>query len=403
VAVAGPAAQGDLGERLRPRRLLLILDGLHDAETAAAAAPLVVAWLRRAPGLKVLVTGRVRLRAQGEAVLEVRGLTVPAGPDDLAGSPAGAFFLRAAARARPAPPLDAAGRAAAAAVCRAVDGLPLALELAVGCLRGMTCADLAAELRRGASGLDLLAAETVGRPARQHRMRAVLEDAWARLPEAERAALRGLSVFDGGFTRSAAGAVAGVTARQLLALTEAAVVVRLRGAGAPGDAAAGRYALPAPVRAYAAERLAECPAEERRVRMRHGHLVAALSGRFPPAADAARAGAADGPPPRVRPPTYRLPLADRRAVGLDDALAQYLAERSALREQPWGAGPGAVSFVGLPPSARRSAARPVATRLVAPPPGGGGRGGLRYHGGGRPDGAGGVYRGVAARSPPPPG
>jgi DNA-binding SARP family transcriptional activator/predicted ATPase len=375
---AGPAA---LCECLRARRLLLILDGLHDAATAASAAPLVVAWLRQAPGLKVLATGRVRLLAEGEAVLEVRGLPLPAGPDDLAASPAGALFLREAARARWEAPLDAAGRAAAAAVCRAVDGLPLALELAAGCLRGMTCADLAAELSRGASGLDLLAAETVGRPARLHRMRAVLDDAWAGLPEAERDALRGLSDFDADFTQASASAVAGVTAPQLLALTEAAVVVRLCGAGAHGDGAAGRYALPALVRAYAAERLAERAPEAHRVRTRHGDLGAATSGRFLPAVDAAGAGVPGRPPLGARPEAPRPPHASWWPPGgglsappgrLDVAIAGYLAERAALREQrvhreqPWAAGPCAGPPVGLP-SAARSPPPPAET---TPTPGG---------------------------------
>jgi predicted ATPase len=250
-----------------------VLDGLDGPEATAAAGGLLPPLLRQAPGLTILVTSRARLSLPGQTRIDVRGLPLPARPEDLDTSPAGACLLRAA-RAQGAPPPAAADRAAAVAICRAVDGLPLALELAAGCLRGMPYAALAAELHQGTAALDLLAAPGAGGAGGVQSGRGVrplLEDAWARLSEAERTVLRDLAPFCGAFTRAAAGDVAGATAAQLVALVDAGVLLRTDAgsAGAPaGTGAAGRYLLPALVRAFAGERLSERPEEARRVRRR---------------------------------------------------------------------------------------------------------------------------------------
>ena len=132
--------------RLRSRRVLLVVDGMDGLATGAGA---LATLLQQTAGVKLVVTSRTRLRLPGETVYDVRGLSVPAGAADLERSDAGQLFLEEAARVRPEAPLGPAERAAAAEVCRLLDGHPLALLLAAGGLRGVTCADLAADLAAG--------------------------------------------------------------------------------------------------------------------------------------------------------------------------------------------------------------------------------------------------------------
>ena len=152
---AGHAGSGDGGAvdrlaavagRLRSKRVLLVVDGMDGLTTGAGA---LATLLQQAAGVTLLVTARTRLRLSGETVCDVRGLRVPAGAADLERSDAGQLFLEEAARVRPEAPLGRAERAAAAEVCRLLDGHPLALLHAAGGLRGVTCADLAADLAAG--------------------------------------------------------------------------------------------------------------------------------------------------------------------------------------------------------------------------------------------------------------
>jgi hypothetical protein len=224
---------------------LLVVDRVdHHLRGAAVLAAL----LQQAAGVKLVVTSRVRLRLQGETVCEVRGLSTPTGPEDLERSGAGRLLLEAAARVRPDAPLSPAERAAAAEVCRQLDGCPLAILQAADCLRSVTCADLAVCL---AAGQELPAVPSPDRPARQHSLRAALDAAWAPLSDAERATLRRLAEFRGPFARAAA-AGAGAETADLLGLVDAGLVDRVDD---------GHYALTARVRRYAAGRLAADPAD----------------------------------------------------------------------------------------------------------------------------------------------
>ena len=233
--------------RLRSRRVLLVVDGMDGLVTGAGA---LATLLQQTAGVKLVVTSRMRLRLPGETVYDVRGLTVPAGASDLERSDAGQLFLEEAARVRPEAPLGPAERAAAAEVCRLLDGHPLALLLAAGGLRGVTCADLAADLAAGRE-LPAPAPPARGLPAGQTSLRAVLDDAWTQLTDAECAVLRRLAAFRGPFSRDAAAAGAGAESAHLLGLVDAGLLGRLEG---------GRYALNALVQRYAAARQAEASA-----------------------------------------------------------------------------------------------------------------------------------------------
>jgi DNA-binding SARP family transcriptional activator len=274
---AGHSGSGDGGAidhlaavagRLRSRRVLLVVDGIDGLVTGAGA---LATLLQQTAGVKLVVTSRMRLRLPGETVYDVRGLAVPAGAADLERSDAGQLFLEEAARVRPEAPLGPTERAAAAEVCRLLDGHPLALLLAAGGLRGVTCADLAADLAAGRE-LPGPASTAHGLLAGQTSLRAVLDAAWTQLTDAERAVLRRLAAFRGPFSRDAA-AGAGAESAHLLGLVDAGLLGRLEG---------GRYALNPLVQRYAAARQAEASA-----------AAGAAAGTLPSSASAGDAPAGD--------------------------------------------------------------------------------------------------------------
>ena len=148
-------------------------------------------------------------------------------------------------------------RATVLRICRLVDGMPLAIELAAAWLRSLACAEIAAELQRG---LEILHSDQLGIPDRHRAMRVVFDHSWQLLNQDERELLQALSVFQGGFLREAAEQVAGATPALLAALTDKSML-RMT--------AEGRYTIHELQRQYAAERLAASPAHEVAIRNRH--------------------------------------------------------------------------------------------------------------------------------------
>lgn len=205
-----------LAEHLRTRTLLLVLDNFEPI--AASGTPLLQQLLDGAPGLKLIVTTRERLALAAQWALPLDGLPCPE-PEDmdrLDDFDASRLFVAAARRADPT--LDAAAeRASIVDICRQVDGLPLALEMAAAWTRFMRCDAIVRELREGT---DLLRAHHPEFPARQASLEAVFEQSWRLLGERERQALARLSVFRGGFTVDAARAVASAALPVLGALVD---------------------------------------------------------------------------------------------------------------------------------------------------------------------------------------
>jgi DNA-binding SARP family transcriptional activator len=199
-----------LARRLAPLSLLLVLDGF---EAVIDAGPALLTLLAAAPGLRVMVTSRERLAVDGEWLLPLTGLDVPApgaSAEAVLQSQAGALFVARARAVNPA--FDAvAASPAVARICRHLDGLPLALELAAAWARVLPAADIAAEL---AQGLDFL-----GR-GQGVDLDAVFARSWALLTAGERDAQARLAVFRGGFTRAAAKEAAGVDLPMLAALLD---------------------------------------------------------------------------------------------------------------------------------------------------------------------------------------
>ncbi|MGA0610577.1 ATP-binding protein [Caldimonas sp. KR1-144] len=205
-----------LAAALRERQLLLVLDNL---EQLADVAPAVIDPLLAAcPRLKLIATSRVRLGLASEQLLPLEGLPCPEreDADRVEAFDAARLFVAAARRVEPGL-LPAVEAAAIVEICRLVDGLPLALELAAAWTRVLSCEAIADELREGTA---LLRASDASHPARHASIEHVFEQSWRRLGDAEREALAGLTVFQGGFSLEAARAVAGTPLPVLGALVD---------------------------------------------------------------------------------------------------------------------------------------------------------------------------------------
>jgi DNA-binding SARP family transcriptional activator/predicted ATPase len=265
----GADTAAHLAAWLRERALLLLLDNM---EHLLDGAELLSLLLQRAPRLKLLITSRERLRLPEEWVLEVRGLPLPADPDEVERAPASSLYLQLMRQAGASAPLDAAERAAIVRVCLLTQGLPLALVLAARWAPSLPVAAIVRELH---TGLDLLAAPGPQLPERQRSMRLVLRATWGRLSKEEREAMRRLALFQPGFTREAARLVTGVALPTLLMLGEAALLGR--------DPGVERYTMHELVRQYATEQLATHPEEEAEMRARHATYYAGLVREVTPA------------------------------------------------------------------------------------------------------------------------
>ncbi|MEU0686774.1 AfsR/SARP family transcriptional regulator [Streptomyces uncialis] len=225
-----------LAEHCAPRRMLLILDNCE--HVVGAAAHLAEYLLARCPGLTVLATSREPLGVPGESLRPVEPLPEPF---------AMRLFADRGAAARPGFRI-ADDPGAAAEICRRLDGLPLAIELAAARLRMLTPRQIADRLddrfRLLTSG-----ARTV--LPRQQTLRAVVDWSWELLDGDERTVLRRLSVFAGGCDLAAAEDVCGPAALDALgSLVDKSLVV-----AAPGPDGPMRYRLLETVGEYAAEQL----------------------------------------------------------------------------------------------------------------------------------------------------
>jgi predicted ATPase/DNA-binding XRE family transcriptional regulator len=194
-----------LASHLRARHLLLVLDNF---EHVLPAAPLLTDLLGACPDLHVLVTSRATLRIRGEQVLPVPPLAVPASGRTEAGSswrvPSVALFVERARARQPDLILTAADWPPVAELCRRLDGLPLAIELAAGWIGVL---DPPALVGRLAQRLPMLEKGLRDAPRRQQTMRDALQWSYDLLDPDEQAIFRQLSVFAGGASLEAITAV----------------------------------------------------------------------------------------------------------------------------------------------------------------------------------------------------
>ena len=236
------------------RHVLLVLDNF---EHLPEGTGLVSGLLAAAPALKVLVTSRHVLNLREEWVCPVGGMDIP---DAALNGSIGDFdavrlFAERAVQAGPdfalEPDHDHVLR-----ICQLVEGMPLALELAAGWTRTLSCAVIASEIQQG---IEFLHTNLVNVPERHRSMRAALNHSWQLLDADDQAVFRRLAIFRGGFTHEAAQAVAGASLMILTRLVDQSLV-KLN--------AKGRYDLHELLRQFAEEHL-EASGEMEAIREAH--------------------------------------------------------------------------------------------------------------------------------------
>lgn len=236
----GPRADG-LVAYLSDRELLLAIDNF---EQLLSAGPAIAELLTSAPRIRAIVTSRAALRIRGEQTFDVDPLALPSdvSHERAAESPAVELFLQCARAAARGFTIEAAALPAVAEICRALDGLPLAIELAASRSHSLTPGQIAAQLVEplsigGASLRDL--------PDRQRTLDTTIRWSYDLLPMQARELLLCASVFLGGFTQAGLEAVTGwPVGSDLEELLEASLVRR------QSDT---RYTLLELVRAFALE------------------------------------------------------------------------------------------------------------------------------------------------------
>lgn len=240
---------------LRPLQLLLVFDNFEHVQ---AASDLLRRILEVTSDVRLLVTSRERLRLQAEWVVQLGGLAVPArdSGDDVVRSEAVLLFLDRARRTSSEFVLDRSNQAAVAEICRRLDGLPLALELAAARVKLLPPPALLQRLNRV---LPLLARGARDLPERQRTMSATLQWSYDLLSPEEQALFRRLAVFRGGWTLEGvevAGVGPEVDDEELLNLVASLVDKSLVVAETNRDGEP-RYRMLEPIREYARERLDE--------------------------------------------------------------------------------------------------------------------------------------------------
>jgi predicted ATPase/DNA-binding SARP family transcriptional activator len=256
---------------LRDRGVLLVLDNF---EHLLEGTDLVARMLEDAPRLKVLVTSRERLNLREEWLFELLGMESPGDEEiarageserDLPDAPlsllesysAVELFVQSARRVRRDFSLAIAGAAAVARICRLVEGMPLAIELAVPWIRVMSCQDIVQEIERS---VGFLATTLRDMPPRHRSMHAVFDHSWELLSSGERKVMERLSVFRGGFRWQAAGTVARASLSVLSGLVDSSWL---------RTTPSGRYEIHELIRQYADGHLEEDCGDADQVRDLH--------------------------------------------------------------------------------------------------------------------------------------
>lgn len=289
-ALRMPPAQADaptfagLMAYLRHKRLLLVLD---DCTPTPALASWIVDLLQSAPDLKVIAIARQRLNVRSEWLMRLEGLAccdiccpicqegdepvADLGTDETCD--ALHLFIACARRAMPHMQLTPVDLSCARHICRLVEGMPLAIELAAAWLSVLTCGEIAAEIE---NNVDFLATTLSDVPERQRTMRAVFQQAWNSLTPQEQAALARLAVFPTVFDRAAAEAVAGAALPDLAALADRSLLHRIEAVNGRTDPQFSLYSV---LKQYVLQELARLSDEPRATRERHAAYYLAFLAR----------------------------------------------------------------------------------------------------------------------------
>lgn len=289
---AGSDVLDALGDHLRSQRCLLVLDNCE--HLVGACAMVVQRLLATALELKILVTSREPLRLSGEVTWRVPPLSLPEEEDDLARlgeREAVRLFVERARAVDPHFTLKVENATHIGAICRRVDGIPLAIELAAARVRLLTPGQIAARLD---DCFHLLASGGRDSEPRQRTLRATLDWSYDLLSEEQRQLFSRVAIFAGGFALEAVEAVCpgeGLAADEVLeglgGLVEKSLVVVEE---ARGEA---RYRLLEPVRQYAAELLRSPPEAGALPRRHAGYFLQLAETLEPRLTSAGQAGAVE--------------------------------------------------------------------------------------------------------------
>ena len=271
---AGKSVEDSLAEAFSTRSVLVVLD---NCEHVIGAAADVASRLVSSPGTsRVLATSREGLGVAGERVIAVPPMAVPQGdtPAPVLASDAVRLFVERAADARDGFGVDENDAPTLARLCRRLDGIPLAIELAAARVRSSSPADILTQLDHR---FRLLSAGRRTAPTRQQTLHNAIDWSYGLLGEPERILLRRLSVFGGGFDL---GAVEAITSDATLEATEVVDILdRLVDKSLVAldlSSRATRYRLLESIRDYAFERLEESD-ETSALAARHARYFAAFS------------------------------------------------------------------------------------------------------------------------------
>ena len=236
---------------LSQRRTLLILDNFEHLNSPESVG-LLTEILSVAPQVKILVTSRSRLNVRDEYLFPLAGMTLPLAGQSMAGLIAhtslAAFsavelFQLSARRVQPDFQITETNFPAVVQICRQVQGMPLAIELAAAWLELLSVDEVSEEVERS---LDFLGSEWHDLPERQRSLRAVFNASWKLLAGQERLVVKALSVFRASFTRQAAQGISGASTKILLELISKSWLQRQ---------ADGRYQMHELLRQFAFEKL----------------------------------------------------------------------------------------------------------------------------------------------------
>jgi predicted ATPase len=273
--VVGQRLVETLCEILAASRLLLLLD---NCERVRAVGPEITTLLAASPGLSVLATSRAPFHVRGEREFPLLPLSLPVADrlstlEELGHVSAITLFVERATATQPEFALTVQNDAAVAGICRRLDGLPLAIELAAARVKALPPQALLARLEHR---LPLLTGGGRDLPARQRTMRDAIAWSYDLLSSEEQSLFRRLSVFAGGFTLDGAESVTAANGRLevldgVVALVEQSLVLQMPGAGDEP-----RYRMLETVREFDVERLTSS-GEADEARQRHAEHFLRLS------------------------------------------------------------------------------------------------------------------------------
>jgi len=229
-----------LALHLQNKEMLLVLDNFEHLADNCSFLPKI---LSAVPGIQFLITSRVRTNLHSEWIFEIHGLNLPqnSNPKNISKSDSVRLFCQAARQSNPSFRLNPGNNNIIVEICRKLQGIPLALEMAAARTKTLDCTTILTEFQKNP---DFLTTTAQDLPERHCSIRMIFRQTWNRLSSNDREGFLKLSVFHGGFTREAALSVTGTSHRSLSSLIDFSVLRRL---------AVNRYEIHELLRQYAYE------------------------------------------------------------------------------------------------------------------------------------------------------